>query len=105
MKRGFRMDKHIQELQDQLRAEHKNVAKYTQHVLEALNKLTEEHRRIVSSNALAGVKPDGCEEHAFYKTINDVKFTLVNELRKTVDDFNHLGDKHHTQNYPDGVKK
>lgn len=99
------MDKHIQELQDQLKAEHKNVAKYTQHVLEALDKLIEEHRRIVSSNALAGIKHEGCEEYAFYKTMHDVKYTLINELRKTVNDFNHLGDKYYEKNYPDGVKK
>ncbi|PKG22634.1 hypothetical protein [Niallia nealsonii] len=99
------MDKHIKELQDQLKLEHKDVAKYTQHVLEALDKLIHEHRRIVASNAVAGIKPDGCKEHTFYRTMNEVKFTLTNELRKTVNDFKHLGDKHYVKNYPDGVKK
>jgi len=37
--------------------------------------------------------------------MKSVKQTLINELRKTVDDFNHLGDKFHVKNYPDGVKE
>ncbi|KAB7672855.1 hypothetical protein [Bacillus sp. B1-b2] len=99
------MDKQIKELQDQLRKEHKDVAKYTQHVLDALDNLINEHRKVVASDAMAGIRPDGCEEHAFYTTMNDVKFTIMSELRKTVDDFMHLGDKYHTKHYPDGVKE
>ena len=105
MKRGLTMDKQIKELQDQLRYEHKDVAKYTQHVLEALDKLVNEHRRIVSSDAFAGIKPEGCEEYTFYRTVNEVKFTLMDELRKTVNDFKHLGDKYYVKNYPEGVKE
>jgi len=99
------LDKQIKELQDQLKVEHKDVAKYTHHALEAIDKLISEHRRLISSDALAGIKPDGCQEHTFYRTMNSVKQTLINELRKTVDDFNHLGDKFHVKNYPDGVKE
>lgn len=99
------MDKHISELQEQLAQEHKDIAKYTQHVLEAINQLVEEHRRIVASNALTGINPDGEQEHTFYTSMNEVKRILIEELQKTVEDFKHLGDKHYIKNYLDGVKE
>lgn len=99
------MDKHIAALQDQLEQEHKDIAKYTQHVLEAIARLIDEHRRVVASNSIAGIKPDGEQEHTFYESMNEVKRILVNELQKTVNDFKHLGDKHYVKNYPDGVKE
>ncbi|WP_040203387.1 hypothetical protein [Neobacillus jeddahensis] len=97
------MDKQIKELQEQ--TEHKEIVKYTQHVLEAIDKLVNEHRRIVSSNSLAGIKPNGKKEHTFYRSMHDVKRILIVELEKTLEDFKHLGDKHYVRNYPDGVKQ
>ncbi|PLS08374.1 hypothetical protein [Neobacillus cucumis] len=99
------MDKQIKELQDQLKTEHKEIAKYTQHVVEAIDKLVDEHRRIVASNSLAGINPDGEKEYTFYTSMSEVKRVLIVELQKTVEDFKHLGDKHYVKNYPDGVKK
>lgn len=95
------VDIQIKELQEQ--TEHKEIVKYMQHVLEAIDQLTDEHRRIVSSNSLAGIKPNGNQEHAFYKSMRDVKRILMVELEKTIEDFQHLGDKHYARNYPDGV--
>lgn len=97
------MEKQIQELSEQ--TEQKEIVKYTQHVLEAIDKLTDEHRRIVSSNSLAGIKPNGEREHSFYRSMRDVKRILITELEKTIEDFKHLGDKHYVRNYPDGVKE
>jgi hypothetical protein len=100
---GHKMDKHIKKLQDQ--TEHKEIVKYTQHVLEAIDILVDEHRRIVSLNSLAGIKPNGDKEHTFYRSMHDVKRILIVELEKTIEDFKHIGDKHYVSNYPDGVKQ
>lgn len=92
----------MKELQEQ--TEHKEIVIYTQHVIEAIDKLVDEHRRIISSNSLAGIKPNGSQEHTFYKSMREVKRVLLVELEKTIEDFNHLGDKYYTRNYPNGVK-
>lgn len=97
------VDKQIKELQEQ--TEHKEIVKYTQHVLEAIDKLADEHRRIVSLNSLAGIKPSGERENSFYTSLRDVKRILIIELEKTIEDFKHLGDKHYDRNYTDGVKE
>ncbi|MBO0962302.1 hypothetical protein J1P26_21605 [Neobacillus sp. MM2021_6] len=97
------MEKQIKQLQEQ--TEHKEIVKYTQHVLEAIDRLVDEHRRIVSSNSLAGIKPNGNKEHTFYRSMREVKRILFVELEKTIEDFNHIGDKHYVRNYPDGVNK
>jgi hypothetical protein len=97
------VEQHMKALQDQ--TEYKEIVKYTQHVLEAIDILVDEHRRIVSSNSLAGIKPNGEKEHTFYRTMHDVKRILIVELEKTIEDFKHLGDKHYDRNYPDGVKE
>lgn len=99
------MEKKIRELQEQLKPEQKDIAKYTQHVIEAIDQLIDEHRRLVASNALAGIKPDGEEEHTFYENMSKVKYILLHELEKTVNDFKHLGDKYYKKNYNDGVKE
>jgi hypothetical protein len=52
MKRELWMDKQIKELQDQIKPEHMDIAKYTQHVLEAIDRLIDELPSIVASNAL-----------------------------------------------------
>jgi len=96
------VEQQIKELQEQ--TEHKEIVKYTQHVLEAIDILVDEHRRIVSSNSLAGIKPNGEREHTFYRSMRDVKRSLIVELEKTIEDFKNLGDKHYVRNYPDGVK-
>jgi hypothetical protein len=101
--RWYKVDKLIRELQEQ--TEHKEIVKYTQHVLEAIDTLVHEHRRIVSSNSLHGIKPNGEREHTFYRSMRDVKRILIEELEKTIEDFKHLGDKHYVRNYPDGVKE
>lgn len=100
---GHEMDIQIKRLQEQ--TEHKEIVKYTQHVLEAIDQLVDEHRRIVSSNSLAGIKPNGDKEHTFYRSMHDVKRILIVELEKTIEDFKHIGDKHYVSNYPDGVKQ
>lgn len=97
------MDKHIKDLQDKLKADHKDIAKYTQHAIKAIDQLVDQHRRIVASNALAGIKPVGERENAFHNTMKNVQGILVDELEKTVSDLNHLGDKYYEPNYPDGV--
>ena len=97
------MDEQIKKLQEQ--TEHKEIVKYTKHVLEAIDKLADEHRRIISSNSLAGIKPSGERENSFYNSLREVKRILIIELEKTIEDFNHLGDKHYVRNYPDGVKE
>jgi hypothetical protein len=64
---GHEMDIQIKRLQEQ--TEHKEIVKYTHHVLEAIDQLVDEHRRIVSSNSLAGIKPNGDKEHTFYRSM------------------------------------
>ncbi|GHI00665.1 hypothetical protein [Neobacillus kokaensis] len=97
------MEDQLKNLQDQLKTEHKDIAKYTQHVMDAIDKLADEHRRITASNSLAGISPNGKQEHVFYESMNNIKSILILELQKTIEDFKHLGDKHYVKNYPDGV--
>lgn len=97
------MLKKIEELQSRVPAQHKDIAKYTQHAIEAIDKMVEEHVKLVSSQAVAGIKPNGVEEKVFYEQANLFKKILLIELEKTVQDLEHKGDKHWDKNFKDGV--
>ena len=99
------MIKKIQELQNRVSDEHKELAKLTQHIFEAIDRCAEEHRRLVAIDALAGIKPDRVEEAVFQEQLVAFKHILLKELEKTVEDLEHKGDKHWKKNYKDGVEK
>jgi hypothetical protein len=99
------MEKRLAEIQKRVTKEHKDIAKYVQHVFNALDKKTEEHRRLAASNALAGIKIKGDEEKIFYDSITEIKKLLLDVLEQTTKDFEHQGDKHWDKIFKDGVNE
>ncbi|UOQ45127.1 hypothetical protein MUN89_03995 [Halobacillus salinarum] len=99
------MEERLKELQDRVPERHKDLAKYTEHVFEAVNKVINEHRRVTALNATAGIKPDGEEERNFYRHMNQLKQIMLAELEKTVEDIEHKGYKNWEKHYEDGVDK
>ncbi|MFP3727941.1 hypothetical protein U8V72_22380 [Priestia filamentosa] len=97
------MHKKIKELYETLPGERKELAKLTEHFLEALRNIEEQHRLTVASDALAGIKPNKDEEIAFKDTLKSVRQMLIIELEKTVQDLEHQGDKHWVKNFKDGI--
>lgn len=101
---GPHMYNRIENLRDSLPEGHKDIAVLTSHIFEAFDKLLEEHRRFVGTNATAKVKPDPTEEKTFFDTINQVKKVILGELEKTYQDIEHEGDKNWKRNYKDGIE-
>jgi hypothetical protein len=101
------MEKKLKELQERTTPEHKDLARYVQHTFEAIDKVVEEHRRLVAIQAEAGIKPDGKLEKAFYESMNEMKKIMLEELAKTTQDLEHLGEKETTypKQYKDSVLK
>ena len=79
------------------------LAKYVEHTFEALEKLEEEHRLLVASNSIAGIKPDKNEEQEFYHELVVFKDMLLKILQSTIDDIKHQGDKQWQPHFSDGV--
>ncbi|OIK10997.1 hypothetical protein [Bacillus sp. MUM 13] len=99
------MLKKIQEYQERLPDQHKDLAKYTLHLVEAIDKLNEEHRRLVAVNAVAGIKPNPAEETSFQEHLSELKHIIFQELEKTVEDIEHKGDKNWHLHFKDGVDR
>lgn len=97
------MNKTLEELQKRVKAEHKDVAKFAQHVFDELDKKSEEHRLLVAANAIAGISPDGELEKLYRDLSNEMKRTIIDVLKKTTQDFEHQGDKYWDKNFKDGV--
>ncbi|WP_419880387.1 hypothetical protein ACN6MY_11835 [Peribacillus sp. B-H-3] len=99
------MFKKIQEFQERLPDQHKDLAKYTLHLFEAIDKLNEEHRRLVAVNAVAGISPDPTEETSFQEHLAELKHIIFQELEKTAEDIEHKGDKNWNKHFKDGVDR
>jgi len=97
------MYKKIEELKKRMPLENHHMAKLTEHMFEALDRYAEEHRRLVAIDAIAGIKPNGQEEIAFYEHLKEFKDVLIKELEKTVEEIEHKGDKHWKKHYKDGI--
>lgn len=97
------MEKRLTEIQQRLGLEHKDICKYVKHVFAALDQKADEHRKLVASNALAGIKVKGNEEKVYYDSILEMKKLLLDVLEKTTEDFEHLGDKRWEKKFKDGV--
>ena len=98
-----KMNKRVKELEERLAKGQKGIAKYVQHTFDTLDTIVEEHRKTVAHNAIAGVKPNGLEERIFYEHINKMKQILVHVLEKTIQDFEHQGDKYWDKHFRDGI--
>jgi hypothetical protein len=99
------MNNKLAELQSKVGKEHRDISKFVQHVFDELDKRAEEHRRLVSFNALAGIKQDGKEEIYFKEHILESKKLLIEILERTTQDFEHQGDKYWEKNFKDGVNE
>ncbi len=99
------MEKRLADIQLRVGNEHKDIAKFVQHVFEALDEKANEHRILRASDALAGIKINGDEEKIYYDHIYDTKKLLLDVLENTTEDFEHLGDKRWEKKYKDGVKQ
>ncbi|MDP4163211.1 MAG: hypothetical protein Q8906_09490 [Bacillota bacterium] len=97
------MDKRFNEIQQRISKEHRDLVKFVQHVFDEYDKKAEEHRRLVASDALAGIKTSGVEEKTFYNTIHETKRWMLDVLERTTQDFEHSGDKNWNKNFKDGV--
>ena len=97
------MDKRLAEIEQRLGREHHDICQYVKHVFAALDIKVDEHRKLVASNALAGIKVKGEEEKVYYETIYEMKKMLLDVLVKTTEDFEHLGDKRWEKKFKDGV--
>jgi hypothetical protein len=99
------MEKRLAEIQQRVKKEHKDIAKYVQHVFNALDHKANQHRKLAASNALAGMKIKGDEEKAYYESITEFKKLLLDVLEQTTKDFEHQGDKHWEKLFKDGVNE
>ncbi|WP_313798584.1 hypothetical protein [Cytobacillus sp.] len=97
------MDKRLATIEQKLSKEQKDLSIFVKHVFDEYDKKVDEHRRLIASNALAGVKTSGVEEKVFYDTIQETKKWMLDVLERTAQDFEHTGDKNWDKNYPDGV--
>ncbi|WP_169090579.1 hypothetical protein [Paenibacillus sp. PL91] len=99
------MNSRMKQLEDRLSDQHhKDLFLQTQHTLQAIDDLADQHRRFQSIQAISGVKIVGSEEALFYDTLNDVKELIVATLEKTLSDLEHKGDKNYDKNFKDGVE-
>ena len=97
--------KRLEEIKKHMPDAHKELVMYVEHALNALERVEEEHRALVASDALAGIRPDGKEEKRFYEHMGMVKEMMVAVLEKTEEDIEHIGDKNWSRNFKDGVQK
>ncbi|OBZ11345.1 MULTISPECIES: hypothetical protein [Bacillales] len=99
------MNSRMKQLEDRLaNQDHKDLFLQTQHTLQAIDDLAEQHRRYQSIQAISGVKIVGGEEALFYDTLSEVKEQIVATLEKTLSDLEHKGDKNYDKNFKDGVE-
>jgi hypothetical protein len=98
------MLKQLEEMKKRVGKEHHEVISYTQHVIDTLDQLYEEHMRLVGANALSGLSANGAEERTFQEDIIKFKQILYSNLEKTVQDLEHNGDKNWNKNFKDGVE-
>lgn len=99
------MNKRLLEIQNRVTKDHKDMVKFVSHVFEEYDKKMDEHRRLIASNALAGIKTSGIEEKVFYDTIYETKRWMLDVLERTIQDFEHCGDKYWLKNFRDGVEE
>ncbi|MYL53873.1 hypothetical protein GLW08_11050 [Pontibacillus yanchengensis] len=97
------MRKRIEEIAQRLPEGHKDIAVYTDHVFEALDNYSEEHRKLIATNAAHGADPNPDTEKEFRDNIADTKRMMIQVLEKTAQDFEHKGDKYWDKNYDDGI--
>jgi hypothetical protein len=99
------MNSRMKQLEDRLSNQHhKDLFLQTQHTLQAIDDLADQHRRFQSIQAISGVKIVGSEETVFYDTLTDVKELIVVTLEKTLNDLEHKGDKNYDKNFKDGIE-
>lgn len=97
------MEKRLAEIQQKISREQKDLSIFVKHVFDEFDKKADEHRRLIASNALAGMKTSGVEEKVFYNTIQETKRWMLDVLERTTEDLEHTGDKNWKKNFPDGV--
>ncbi len=99
------LKKRLEEIKKTMPEAHRELVKYVEHALDALDKVEEEHRALVAANALAGIRPNGEEEKHFHEHMQMVKEMMVSVLEKTEEDIEHVGDKNWSRNFRDGIAK
>ncbi|MFD0693906.1 hypothetical protein ACFQZT_07365 [Paenibacillus sp. GCM10027628] len=94
----------IEQLEKDIPEKNKDILLYAKHVIKSLEDFEDHHRRLVAAQAIAGIKPIGDQEVAFYETVREMKEQIVSTLVQTIDDLKHKGDKYHEKHFPDGVE-
>lgn len=96
------MLKKLQELQERLPKEHKDLPKFVQHVFEELDSKVNKHIEETAILAHYGSNPDRIEEETFRNDVTLFKGILVDVLTKTVIDIENKGKKVE-KHFSDGV--
>lgn len=97
------MHSKIKEIAGRIPKEHQDLVLFSQHILNAIDKMAIEHLKQTNINSLSGIKLNLEEEALYYSQIREMKKVVLLELEKTADDFSHLGDKRWIKHYKDGV--
>lgn len=83
---------------------HKDLYLQTQHTIQAIDSLAEQHQLLSAAHAINGYKIIGSEEVLFYDTLSQAKEQILLTLEKSLDDLEHKGDKYYDKNFADGVE-
>ncbi|WP_411344780.1 hypothetical protein ACE3MZ_01420 [Paenibacillus sp. WLX1005] len=94
----------VMQLREMIPQDQQGITRYVEHALQSIDELVEKHRQYNASLAIYGEKINGNEERVYRDTISEIKAQLIETLERTVEDFMHVGDKHWTKNYKDGIK-
>jgi hypothetical protein len=85
--------------------EHYDVYLNTLHFVQMIDEAVESHRMLVASQAIAGIKPDGEAEEAFYEAMAAVRDNAITILEKELQDWLHAGDKNYEKNFTNDFAK
>ncbi|WP_063891853.1 hypothetical protein [Paenibacillus sp. Soil787] len=94
----------IETMEKEIPDKNKDIVLYAKHVIKSLDEFEDHHRNLIAAQAIAGIKPVGAQEVAFYETVKLMKEQIISTLEQTVDDLKHKGDKYHEKHFPDGVE-
>jgi hypothetical protein len=94
----------LDKLKTRITPEHMDLFKDTLHIVNAIDNEIDEHNRQVSILAIEGTKQDGDVERAYYNGLMKARDIVIDILEKTLEDFEHKGDKYYQKNFKDGVE-
>jgi predicted PP-loop superfamily ATPase len=99
------MLKQFEDMKASVREDYKDTVQFAGHLFEAIQEYERRHNEEVAQAALNGTeRPDGRVEAAIRKTLVDIRLLLIDKVKDTVDDVQHIGDKNHEKHFKDGLR-